>query len=1198
MERSSRLRLIVDSSDIKDAERHADKAADSLDRMGDEADQLEKKSRRAKGEVRDLGAAAAKIGLQITAAAAAAGGLIAALTFKQSIAAAQEQELALAQVRQGIESTGGVARRTLQDIERLTAGIQVDSLFGDEQLQLAAANLLTFTNIAETAFDRTLVAAGDVSQRVGQDLNSTIIQLGKALNDPVANLGALSRTGIQFTDSQTELIKSLAETNRLAEAQAVILTELEAQYGGSAKAARDTFGGAITAVKNNYGDLLELLGQPTIEETKDEFNLLADALSNPQLQANILALGELLANMLEGFISSLAIASEKFSNFIDALQARGLVPLSIGIDTEALSGGPLGIADIRDVVGDGLSSRQVTDVERQIEKLQSELRIQQDLLIPGFLPGGVGKDSGPTDDLRLKLGLDREIAGLETQISNLNEILGFNERELKRLAEAAEGASGKLEKVSGAPDPGAISRGIAAATAQAEFFGRGNINDQREIFTNSLTSALEQSGLSGKELSDVVSAQSDIYARSIIDGIDAANDNIGPAVERGAQAGIEKGLSAAALSDAFSFGADLFDGLDRAIDDFRNATGGLFERLTAAVGDIGTSVGRSLNGLKGSFSELFGESGFGDLLGSIGDKLGAVGAIADFAASAISFFKGLFGTQSSGATFDLSTGAALFERTSVSDERNQSRNDIGGAAVDAANTIAEIIGGEFEKGVGLRVFIDNNDRLLASLRDTSNNSLIALPDGVSSDSRGNTDDPNVAISQGVQLLLENAFQGGEAALKDYAIAAFDAGRSTDEVVSGLKSLEGVLSLTVDPLSQVETALKQIDDTINPVIEDLQSLGQSIADIEGVASQAVRALGEAFIGDIEQEILDLRNSTLGDFQRILKAQEQLVSDATALLERGAITLEEFDLVQVRNALEREAFFEGLNPDELDSLGDFFGLIENAGGSVAVVLTQLTSAFSDFTDGVAETRDRLQSQADQLRGYADQIISTRDRIDTRFPSQSGGELLGDLRGQLANLREGSLAGDDTAFEKIPDLANRFVDLARGIFGATEDFAKERDFALQVLDQTGALAENRANKLLTELEALNTQVDVLNDIRAAIESPDPAVDLIRSQLDQGAVANDLLRQLLEQYIALTAEARAGAITPGEAQAASEGFLGAGGGSGGQQQQAIDFSENVVAINAVRSETSLMRSEVTRILKDILLQQKRSATNATLTG
>jgi hypothetical protein len=60
------------------------------------------------------------------------------------------------------------------------------------------------------------------------------IQLGKALNDPVAGVGALSRVGVQFTKQQKEQIKTLVDSGHTLEAQKIILGELSKEFGGAA----------------------------------------------------------------------------------------------------------------------------------------------------------------------------------------------------------------------------------------------------------------------------------------------------------------------------------------------------------------------------------------------------------------------------------------------------------------------------------------------------------------------------------------------------------------------------------------------------------------------------------------------------------------------------------------------------------------------------------------------------------------------------------------------------------------------------------------------------------------------------------------------------------------------------------------------------------------------------------------------------
>jgi hypothetical protein len=165
------------------------------------------------------------------------------------------------QLRVGLESTEHASGQTLESMVALSEEMQRTTKFADDVVQSAEAILLSFTNIADDAFPRTVRAAADVATRMGTDLRGAIVQLAKALNDPVQNLGALNRAGIQFSKDQKLVIKQMVETNRIADAQNVILTELEKQYGGSARAARETLGGAVTNLKNSFSDFGEAAGR-------------------------------------------------------------------------------------------------------------------------------------------------------------------------------------------------------------------------------------------------------------------------------------------------------------------------------------------------------------------------------------------------------------------------------------------------------------------------------------------------------------------------------------------------------------------------------------------------------------------------------------------------------------------------------------------------------------------------------------------------------------------------------------------------------------------------------------------------------------------------------------------------------------------------------------------------------------------------
>jgi hypothetical protein len=158
-----------------------------------------------------------------------------------------------------LKATGFTAGFTASKLKEMASALQSQTAFGDEAIISAQSLLLTFKNIQGEIFQRTLPAMLDLSTILETDLKSSALQLGKALNDPILGVSALSRADIQFTDQQKEMIKTLVESNRLFEAQDIILKEVEGQVGGTAKAMKGTLDFALRDISNNSGDLKEVI---------------------------------------------------------------------------------------------------------------------------------------------------------------------------------------------------------------------------------------------------------------------------------------------------------------------------------------------------------------------------------------------------------------------------------------------------------------------------------------------------------------------------------------------------------------------------------------------------------------------------------------------------------------------------------------------------------------------------------------------------------------------------------------------------------------------------------------------------------------------------------------------------------------------------------------------------------------------------
>ena len=146
----------------------------------------------------------------VTGAIAAVGKSLAIFADRQADAAVLESSLKNLGVNGGrsleilLDTADRLGKLTLFDQEEVTKGF----------------NLLTsFRTIGVSSYERVATAAADMSQKLGTDLNSSLLQLAKALEAPEVGLTALQRSGTRFTEQQKEQIKTLVDSGKRLEAQ-------------------------------------------------------------------------------------------------------------------------------------------------------------------------------------------------------------------------------------------------------------------------------------------------------------------------------------------------------------------------------------------------------------------------------------------------------------------------------------------------------------------------------------------------------------------------------------------------------------------------------------------------------------------------------------------------------------------------------------------------------------------------------------------------------------------------------------------------------------------------------------------------------------------------------------------------------------------------------------------------------------------
>jgi hypothetical protein len=185
------------------------------------------------------------------------------------VGAARESQKVMKQTEAIVKATGGSANLSATQISNLSEKLAVQTGVDDELIQKNMNLLLTFKAIrnevgqGNDVFTQASQAALDLGNVFGST-DAAAIQLGKALSNPVRGVTALRKSGIDFTDQQIAQIKTLVASNKVLDAQKLILKEIQQQVGGTAAASATDFDRMQVAIGNVAEDLGELL-LPAVE---------------------------------------------------------------------------------------------------------------------------------------------------------------------------------------------------------------------------------------------------------------------------------------------------------------------------------------------------------------------------------------------------------------------------------------------------------------------------------------------------------------------------------------------------------------------------------------------------------------------------------------------------------------------------------------------------------------------------------------------------------------------------------------------------------------------------------------------------------------------------------------------------------------------------------------------------------------------
>lgn len=260
----------------------------------------------------------------VSAAVVGAGVAVAGFASK-AVDAAENVRQADNRLGQVAKSMGLFGSQTADVTNRLIAlaeANEVNLAIDAETIKLTQSKLLTFKELAGSAdeaggaFDRATMAALDLAAAGFGSAETNATQLGKALQDPIKGLTALTRSGVTFTKQEKENIKVLVESGQTLKAQDLILQAIETQVGGTAQATAKASDKMKLAFENVYETVGEAL-LPVFDDLANEVVALTPEIAD--------ALTPVMAELAEVFRKEIIPLIKEFTGWLASPQGTKAV---------------------------------------------------------------------------------------------------------------------------------------------------------------------------------------------------------------------------------------------------------------------------------------------------------------------------------------------------------------------------------------------------------------------------------------------------------------------------------------------------------------------------------------------------------------------------------------------------------------------------------------------------------------------------------------------------------------------------------------------------------------------------------------------------------------------------------------------------------------------------------------------------------
>lgn len=191
-----------------------------------------------------------------------------------------DYEVQQLKIQQILKATGYAAGLSSEELAAQADAVALATLASVEDIQQAQGVLLSFKAVQGETFNEAIRLSQDMAAVFGGSAKDKALQLGKALSSPTDGLNALKRSGVDFTEEQKRMIRQMDETGNRAEAQRLILKQLQDQIGGSASAQAQGLAGSVDTLGQRWDEAMRAFANSTgaNESAKSFLNTLATGL--------------------------------------------------------------------------------------------------------------------------------------------------------------------------------------------------------------------------------------------------------------------------------------------------------------------------------------------------------------------------------------------------------------------------------------------------------------------------------------------------------------------------------------------------------------------------------------------------------------------------------------------------------------------------------------------------------------------------------------------------------------------------------------------------------------------------------------------------------------------------------------------------------------------------------------------------------